>query len=184
MNEFNVRKWIRTSNDDLVDLSNTFEVTKWCYNYHAYHPELDTGSISDRFCIAFYQLGYIETLMSNYDKNEFGEAVASALIHFLACFEHCGIICDDAINYDKNVEDKAGTIYFRILRQAPLIMRQVYYKAKNRKSRFNKEQLEKLVIPFINDLCKLNYSIKPCNDLRLNLSNAMEKLISIELKGH
>ena len=122
--------------------------------------------------------------MVNYEPREWGEAVGSALIHMIACFENCDIDCCYAFDeMDKACKNPAmilNKLYYNLSKSA----RQVYYYGKGRKNRYDSIELDEYATRVIKGLIMLNNSHNVRLSLQDSLMLAMAKLEARELNSH
>lgn len=177
--------WNKGYNEKPIDLHNPVDICNWCREMHKYRAEPNATSLIDRWCIGIYQLNYIPMLLKNPEPREFGEAIGSVFLHMIGVFENCDIDCYEVMdNNEYKSHHDTGFIYMTLLRLIPIITRQIYYKGKDRKNRFNKKTMEFNVGRMLNCLIALNNAPNPHLPISDSLMLAMAKVQEREFKTH
>ncbi len=179
-----IMPWHKGYSERPVNLKNTVEICEWCRQMHKYRAEPNATSVIDRWNIGVYQLAYIPALIKNYEPREFGEAVASAMIHFIGCFENCGVGCEDMLTPIKSLCQDSRFHYKMVLGLIPQITKQVYYYGKQRHNRFERQSLHGYAIDLLCNMVYLSKSKNPHLDLSSCLMLAMAKVQEREFKTH
>jgi len=179
-------KYANGYNEKPISVKNHTMVCEWCRQMHRYHHPMDTGDVLYRWNIAMYQMCGVNQLIysDDNDMREWGEAIGSVFIHAVACFENCGVCCDDYVILEAHTHHHTLSLYRKIVENFPFITRQVLYYAMGRKNRFDGKVLTEHGLNMLNIIIYMNNAYNPHLSFHEGLALAMDKLQNIEIKTH
>ena len=166
-----------------VDTKDLVEICTWCRTYCKQSPDKDTENVLDRLNIAVYQLGYVGAMLGGkVCAREWSESVCSALVHLIGALELCGVCC--AMSLTDGRSDSARSVYWRVLEKIPHVTRQIYYKSKLRKNRYDYSLLTTHGLEMVDLLFTLNNSGTEHLPYADGFALAMAKIQGIALNQH